>query len=96
MLQGIVHGQMNKITVAMNVRFGSQADICAATSDVCFTPESRRVQCNGSCLLRTKSGLAHYSNTSSVRPISVLGIEAERLRGLQIDVQFDFSGLLDR
>src|SRR5262249_35727361 len=23
-----------------NVRFGSQADICAATSDVCFTPDS--------------------------------------------------------
>jgi hypothetical protein len=25
-----------------DVRFGSQADICAATSDVCFTPNSDR------------------------------------------------------
>src|SRR5262245_17218710 len=26
----------------MNVRFGSKADICVATSDVCFTPDSDR------------------------------------------------------
>jgi len=25
---------------ADDVRFGSEADICAATSDVCFTPDS--------------------------------------------------------
>jgi hypothetical protein len=25
-----------------DVRFGSEADICAATSDVCFTPDSDR------------------------------------------------------
>src|SRR5262245_38164229 len=34
-----------------DVRFGSQADICAATSDVCFTPDSGHVR-----LLWAKSG----------------------------------------
>jgi hypothetical protein len=40
MLQSIVHGQMNKIKVAMNARFGSKADIASIKRDVRFTPES--------------------------------------------------------
>jgi hypothetical protein len=38
MLQSIVHGQMNKIKVAMNVRLGSKADIRPRDQDVCFGP----------------------------------------------------------
>jgi len=48
------------MSLGLNVRFGSQADICAAKSDVRFAPnsdcESGHVQCNASCLLWAKSG----------------------------------------
>jgi len=56
-----------RAAATLDVRFGSEADICAAISEVRFisdretghaanghvrfTPECRRVQCNGSCLL---------------------------------------------
>src|SRR5215470_13129755 len=38
-----------------HVRFGSEADICAAKRDVRFIPESRHVRCNSSCLLWAQS-----------------------------------------
>jgi hypothetical protein len=41
-----------------NVRFGSQADTCAAKGHVCFAPESGHVQCISRCPLWAKSG--HY------------------------------------
>jgi hypothetical protein len=42
--------------VRVHVRFGSKADICAAKSDVRFTPESGHVQCTSQCLLWANSG----------------------------------------
>src|SRR5262245_28129077 len=40
-----------------------------------YPPESGYVQCNGPCLLWANSGhRGPYSNTSSARPISVLGM----------------------
>jgi hypothetical protein len=39
-----------------NVRFGSKADMCVATSDVRFTPESGHVRCSYGCPLWAKSG----------------------------------------
>ena len=62
------------------VRYGSAADIGAATSDVCFTPESRRVQCKDSCLLSANSGHRYsYSITSSARASSAGGTVRPRL-----------------
>jgi hypothetical protein len=40
MLQSIVHGQMNKIKVAMNVRFGSKADMAQSNHDVRYPPKA--------------------------------------------------------
>src|SRR5262245_52835522 len=39
-----------------NVRFGSKADMCAAKSDVRFTPKSGHVRCKNECPLRANSG----------------------------------------
>src|SRR5262245_33243848 len=48
-----------------------QKQTFAAPAHVCFTPESRHVQCNGSCLLWAKSG--HRSSPSGRRLICSLG-----------------------
>src|SRR5262245_20424996 len=40
----------------IDVRFGSYADICAAKTDVRFTPESGHVRCTRPCLLGARSG----------------------------------------
>ena len=37
--------------VAVNVRFGSNADMCSALVDVRFTPESGHVRCKSKCPL---------------------------------------------
>ena len=50
------------------VRFGSEADICAAKSDVRFTPKSGHVQCNGQCPLWAISG--HRSIANDLRKIA--------------------------
>ena len=66
--------------IGPNVRFGSKADICSASTYVRFTPNSGHVRCNSVCPLCANSGLMQcskppsYSNTSSARPISVLGM----------------------
>ena len=39
-----------------HVRFGSLADMCAAKSHVCFTPESGHVRCTYRCPLWARSG----------------------------------------
>src|SRR5262249_19695433 len=54
----------------LDVRFGSEADICAAIGHVRFTPKSGHVQCTSRCLLWANSGLMQrskkrYSITSS-------------------------------
>src|SRR5262245_39694775 len=55
-----------KPVVAMNVRFGSKADICFAIGHVRLTPESGHVQCIHLCLLWAISGHQHpYSINSS-------------------------------
>ncbi|MGC2220444.1 MAG: hypothetical protein WA645_22685, partial [Pseudolabrys sp.] len=43
---------------AAYVRFGSNADICAAKRHVRFTPNSGHVQCNSACPLSANSGHA--------------------------------------
>ena len=40
---------------AVDVRFGSIADIATKLGDVRFTPESGQVHCNSPCRLRAKS-----------------------------------------
>jgi hypothetical protein len=63
----------------LNIRFGSKADIPTSQRDVRFTPESGHVQCTRPCLLWANSGhCGIYSNTSSARPISVLGMVMPR------------------
>jgi hypothetical protein len=47
--------------VQLNVRFGSKADMCSATRDVRFTPESGHPQCTRPCLLWANSGRPHHS-----------------------------------
>jgi hypothetical protein len=42
--------------VGAHVRFGSYADILQRNRHVRFTPESRHVRCNSTCLLCAKSG----------------------------------------
>ena len=51
--------------VALNVRFGSKADICSAKRHVRFAPESRHVQRTSPCPLCANSG---HSVMSEVRP----------------------------
>jgi hypothetical protein len=53
-----------------HVRFGSKADICAATSHVRFTPKSGHVQCTRPCQLWAKSGHCDHSMTLSARASS--------------------------
>ena len=59
-----------------NVRFGSLTDICAAKSDVRFTPESGRVRRNERCLLCAISG--HRPTT-----IRIYVIPVARQRGVR-------------
>ena len=59
------------LEVAVDVRFGSKADICSAKRHVCFTPKSGHVQCNEGCPLSANIQL--YSITSSARTSSVGG-----------------------
>jgi hypothetical protein len=64
-----------QISISPNVRFGSLADICSATSDVRFTPKSRHVRRNYECPLRANSAThaaqrSGYSITSSARASS--------------------------
>jgi hypothetical protein len=81
-----------------HVRFGSTADICAATSDVRFTPESRHVLCNEQCPLWANSG--HYTSFYSITS-SAAGEEcgrhgeAKHLGSLAVKNQFELCGLLD-
>jgi len=56
--QSIVSVQTRLVKRRRDVRYGSGADICAATSHVRFTPESGYVQCKRSCLLWARSGHA--------------------------------------
>jgi hypothetical protein len=50
-----------------DVRFGSLADICSASTHVRFTPESRHVRCDSQCPLWAKSG--HAPSLASQGPV---------------------------
>ena len=41
---------------AVDVRFGSEADMCSVLGDVRFTPKSGHMQCNSVCPLCANSG----------------------------------------
>src|SRR5262249_3363300 len=57
-----------------DVRFGSKADMCKSPCPL-YPPESGHVQRTSGCPLWANSGhRGPYSNTSSARPISVLGM----------------------
>jgi hypothetical protein len=47
----VLSSQQTSESSMVDVRFGSKADICAATSHVRFTPESGHVRCNYGCPL---------------------------------------------
>jgi hypothetical protein len=57
---GIVPTKTSALEGAINVRFGSLADIRSAKAHVRFTPESGHVQCNSVCPLSANSG--HQGN----------------------------------
>jgi hypothetical protein len=44
-LAGIARRHDSEGRVGLDVRFGSKADMCAATGHVRFTPKSRHVRC---------------------------------------------------
>ena len=81
-----------------NVRFGSKADMCSAKGHVRFAPESGHVRCNSICPLwakkRTSSDL--FDHLVSAILDRLRHGNAECFGGLEIDIQLDFSGLLDR
>src|SRR5262249_46445627 len=89
---------MSKFDHSEDVRFTPpKADICSAKGHVRFTSESGHVRCKQQCPLLAKSKtLAFFSITGAGRPIGEFGnVNAQLLGGLQVDVQLDFSGLLD-
>jgi len=53
---GIVAAQTRSLKDPVDVRFGSEADICSAISHVRFTPKSGHVQCISECRLWARSG----------------------------------------
>ena len=64
-----------------------KADMCSATRDVRFVPIA------DSCMQQTSL----FDHLVGARRLACSGHgEAERLGGLQVDVQLDFGGLLDR
>ena len=78
--------------MAVNVRFGSKADMEASPRDVRFTPKSRHWLSASGCLLCAKSGHMQCSKTAflfddfvGAREQRERDIEAERLSGFQID-----------
>ena len=77
-----------------DVRFGSLADVVVSRIDVRFTPESdiKRDIWNVRCQKRTFRHL--FDHVVGTRQQRLRQGEAERLRGLLVDVQLDFSGLL--
>ena len=62
----------------------------SAQGHVCFTPESGHVQCNEGCPLWAKSGHAHlFDHLVRTRLQCRRHAQAERLGGLEVDVQLN-------
>jgi len=77
---GRLKGQVTGRVAWIDVRFGSEANICAAKRHVRFTPESGHLQRTRPCLLWANSGLMQckkrgHSITSSARNKSDVGMD---------------------
>src|SRR5262249_14048642 len=81
-----------------DVRFGSLADVIVSRIDVRFTPESGQLKCSSRCPLWAKSGREQSQQSNRLFDHLVRGDQqvgrygqAERLRGLQVDDQFELG-----
>jgi len=75
-----------------------KAEMRIAKDDVCFTPESRHQYARRICLLRAKSRHLPQLLDQFVGAANQIkrNVDPERLRGFEVDQQFDFGGLEDR
>jgi hypothetical protein len=86
--------------IRFNVRFGSEADIRAAKSHVCFASESGHVQCTRPRLLWAKSGHSSRQwmrdeNHSFNDCVGNIEQVMQRFCGFRIDYKLEFRGQED-
>src|SRR5262245_40069057 len=87
-----------QIAQRQHVRFGPKAAIPQCNRHVCFTPESRHLQCSSRCPLWANNGhhahLLDYFVGSGEQLI--WNRKAERLCSLEVEYQIEFRRLHDR
>ena len=92
----ILEEDVSPLDVA-NVRFGSKADMCGARRHVRITPESGHLRCKSQCPLSANSGHPPIRSPRRRERAAVGGtVEAQCLRGLEVDHEFVLGRCLHR